>query len=116
MGRFLVGTRFFVKPAARCDIDLATENRFEVFGQHGIVEIDHAVHRAMVGDRTSLHAQFSQTTRQVTQTDGSVQQAVFSVQVQVRKGRYRHDSSKWAARLCPAVRFPVAVFYRMARI
>ena len=92
MGAALVGA--LVEAAAFGDVDLAPDNGLDVRLFAGLVEFDHAVHGAVVGDRYGVHSQRFRLGHQVGNLADAVQHAVLSVDVQVGESvvnnRIRH--------------------------
>ena len=87
--RVFAGDLGLVKAAALGDVDLAPDDRVDARLLAGLVEVDHAVHHAVVRDRQGLHAQLLGALHQRPDAAGAVQQGVFGVQMQVRKGHAR---------------------------
>ena len=69
----------------RADVHLAADHRMDALGLGRTVEVQHAVHHAVVGDGAGLHAQRLQPLHQRLDAARAVQQRVFRVQMQVCK-------------------------------
>ena len=69
--------------AVVADIGLAAEDRLYAVGLGLFVEVDGAEHVAVVGERDGVHAQAGQLGEQILQADGSVEQAVLAVNMEV---------------------------------
>ena len=68
-----------------CNIDLAADDRMNSFFLCGAVEVDDAVHRTVVGDGNGGLPQFGNTVDQSVNAAGAVQQAVFTMYMQMGK-------------------------------
>jgi hypothetical protein len=69
----------------RRDVGLAAEDRLDPGVLGLLVEVDHAVHVAVVGEGHRVHAHLLTGLEQVGQPDGPVEQAVLGMQVEVRE-------------------------------
>ena len=78
---------FFETIAA--DIDLAADDRGDAGVPAGVIKIHRAVHDAVVGDGGVGEAQLLQAADQRADAVGTVQQAVFGMQMQMGKGHER---------------------------
>ena len=76
----------FVQPGAPGHIYLAADDRMDALGLAGPIEVDGAVHNAVVRDGHSRLPQLLYQLRQVPDAAGAVQQAVLRVDVQMGKG------------------------------
>ena len=74
-----------VKPGARRDIYLASDNWFDPIFLRAFVEIDHPEHNPMVSDRHSTLSERFCAFDQPLDPAGPVQQAVFSMHMKMRK-------------------------------
>ena len=88
--RVFAGDLGLVKAAALGDVDLAPDDRMNARLLAGLVEVDHAVHHApwSVIARDSMPSSLARCTSG-PDAAGAVQQGVFGVQMQVRKGHAR---------------------------
>ncbi len=73
------------KSTARSDITFAPEDRMDPLLLHNAKKIDRSVHHSMVGDGTGRHAEFFKLSCQIPNTDRSVQEAVFGMEMQMGK-------------------------------
>ena len=69
----------------RRNVNFATDNRLDAALFGGLVEIDNAVHCAVVGYRQTRHAEIFCRVEQVADSRRPVKQAVFGVNVQMRE-------------------------------
>ena len=69
----------------RADVHLAADHRMDALGLGRAVEVQHAVHHAVIGDGAGLHAQLLQPLHQRLDAARAVQQRIFRVQMQVCK-------------------------------
>ena len=76
----------FVQPGPPGHIHLAPDDRVDALGLAGPIEVDGAVHNAMVRDGHRRLAQLLHQLRQVPDAAGAVQQTVLRVDVQMGKG------------------------------
>ena len=76
----------FVQPGAAGYIYLTADDRVDALGLAGPIEVDGAVHNAVVRDGHRRLAQLLHQLRQVTDAAGAVQQAVLRVDMQMGKG------------------------------
>ena len=79
----LVGA--FFEPRLRRDIDLAADNGMDALLLTGAVKVDHAVHDAVVGDGKRRKPLPLGGRGYLADTAGTVQQAVFGMNMQMRK-------------------------------
>ena len=84
----------FVPPVA-AHIGLAADDGLQPCILHGGIEVDDAIHHAMVGNGAAVHAQRLHALNQPGNAARAVQQAVFRVQMQMRKahGVLRSDNT-----------------------
>ena len=74
-----------VKPRMRRKVHLAADDRMNAPGFAGAVKVDHAVHDAVVGQRTGSLAQRGDAVHKALDPARAVQQTVFTMHMQVRK-------------------------------
>ena len=79
-----------LQPAARCDIDFATDDGLDALLPRRLVEINRAIEHAVVGERKRGELQFVRAVDQLVEPAGAVEQAVFGVKVEMDKVRMRH--------------------------
>ncbi len=95
------------------DVGLAAEDRLHTVGLGLLVELDGAEHVAVVGHRHRLHAPFLNLAAEVRHADGTVEQRVLGVQVQMCEvihargiacevGRHWREPTPSGSRLGPA--------------
>ena len=93
----------FAATAARCalfkairtDIDFAADNRLHARFVRGVIELDRAEQRSMIGERNRVHAQLFGARDQLVDAAGTVQQAKLGVIMQVNEiGAHRSPSSR----------------------
>ena len=72
----------FVQPVA-ADVDLAADDGLDARILHGGIEVDAAVHHAVVGDGTGGHAKRLDALDELWNAARAVQQGIFRVQMQV---------------------------------
>ena len=84
---------FLFQPAARRDIDFAADDGFDAFFAGSLIEINDAVHGAVVGDGQCGEFQFMGLVHQPVQPAGAVEQRILGVQVEMNKVRVRHGGS-----------------------
>ena len=75
-----------IQPGAPGHIHLTADDRMDALGFAGSIEVDGAVHNAVVRDGHRRLAQLLHQLRQVPDAAGAVQQAVLRVDVQMGKG------------------------------
>ena len=75
----------FFKPVLT-DVHLAADHGRDIVFLAFVIEIDHAVHHAMVGDRGMRLTQRLKALHHIADAVGAVEQAVFRMQMQVGKG------------------------------
>ena len=81
----LPAANLLVKARARCDIDLAAEDRLDAVCLCLLIEIDHAVHDAVIRDRRTIHAKLPDTLDILLDLVGAVEQTVLRMHVQMCK-------------------------------
>ena len=90
-GSFLGGIRLFIEAAAWGEIDLAANDRLDAFRTAFLVELNGAEEVAVIAQGERGHFELHGTFDQVWDAAGSVEKAVFSVDVEMDKGiRRRH--------------------------
>jgi len=95
MIRGIAGVRgFLFEAATRRDIRLASNDWLESFLLRGLVELDGAVHVAMIGHSHAGILQRMRLVDNVGNTARSVEQAVLGVQVKMDKIRVLHQNSR----------------------
>ena len=84
-----------VEAGAPGHIHLAADDRMDPLRLAGAVEVDGAVHGAMVGDGAGGLPHLADAPGQIPDTAGAVQETVFRMDMQVRKrhGSYSCSSS-----------------------
>jgi len=92
----VVQPRRLVPAGAGSHVDLAADDRMDAGGLGRFIELDHAVHNAVVGDRQSLHAQFLGPGHQLVDLAGAVQKAVAGMGMQMHKFRHGKNLRKFA--------------------
>ena len=85
MIRLAVKRVYLVKARARRDIDFAPDDGLDARGLRRAVEVDHAVHDAVVGDGNRLLPDLLYARHQIADAARAVQQAVFRMQMQMDK-------------------------------
>ncbi len=85
-----VELRVPVAHAPRGEVGFHAQDRLDARALGGAIEVDHAEHRAVIGQRQSRHAQFAGALHQVRDAAQAVEQRVFGMDVQVNK---RHGHS-----------------------
>ena len=98
---FALGIDLFVHVGAH--VHFAADHGMDALCLAGLVKIDRAVQHAVVRDGAGVHAQRLQALGQLADAAGAVQQAVFAVQVQVRKC-HGHTSPVLIIPIIPYVR------------
>ena len=107
VGRLLL--RVTRAAVSRRDVRLHADDRFDATGARLLVEVDHPVERAVVGDSARLLPKLLDAIEQLGDAREAVEQAVFGVKVKVRKHlsvkrlQHRYYSSAWPSsgeRLC----------------
>ena len=81
---------FLVQPAARRDVRLASDDRFDAAFRRRLVEIDRAVHVAVIGDRDRRHLRRVRLLHHVINAARPIEQAVLGVQMQMDEIRMLH--------------------------
>ena len=71
--------------AVAANVHLAADDGLDARVLHGGVEVDGAVHHAVVGDGAHVHAQLLHPLHQLGDAACAVQETVFRVQMQMRK-------------------------------
>ena len=84
---------FLLQPAARGDINLAADDGFDALFPRRLVEINHPVHGAVVGDGEGGKFQFMGLVHQPVQPAGAIEQGILGVQMEMNKVRVRHGST-----------------------
>ena len=74
-----------VKARVRRKVHLAPDDRMNALGLAGAVKVDHAVHDAVVGQRTGGLAERGHAVHKTLDAARAVQQAVFTMHMQMRK-------------------------------
>ena len=82
---------FLLKPAAGGHINLAADDRLDAAPAGGLVEVNRAVERAVVGDRQGRKLERMRPLHEPVQPAGSIEQRILGVQVKVNKFRVRHS-------------------------
>ena len=77
--------QFLVKPGIRSHVYLTAQDRFDPRFSGCTVEIDHAVHNAMVGDCRAVHAQLLDPGYVLLDLVGTVQQRIFCMNMKMCK-------------------------------
>jgi hypothetical protein len=83
---------FLVEARARRDVGLATDDRLKPLLLRGLVELDGAVHVAMIGHRHRRHFARVRLVDHVRNAARPVEQAVLRVQMQMNKIRVLHQN------------------------
>ena len=81
----------FLQAAARGDIDLAADDRFDSLFARRLVKINRAVKHAVVGDGQGGEFQFVRLFHQPVQAAGPIEQRILGVQMQMNKIGVRHE-------------------------
>ena len=79
------GGGFFLQARTGRDIHLATDDGFHAFGTRFLVEIHHAMHRAMIRDGERWELQLVRLLHELVQTARAIEQRILGVQVQMDK-------------------------------
>ena len=87
MMRVRIATSFF-EASARCHVDLASDDRLDSFALTGTVELYRPVHDAVVGKCYRCVTAFLGAPGDLARTACAIQQAVFTVQVQMYEIRH----------------------------
>ena len=90
----LVEIRISVKTRARCRIDLTADDRSDSGLPRSPIKIHDAEHGAVIRNGERIHTQLSGPFHQSFDARGSVEQAVFRMNMQMCKA---HDSTPFAA-------------------
>ena len=85
MIRLAVERVLLIKARARRDIDLAADDRLHARGFRRAVEVDHAVHVAVVGDGDGLLPDLLHARHDVADAARTVEQAVFGMHMQMHE-------------------------------
>ncbi len=85
MKRFTILIGVAVLHGARREVGLDADNRFDAGVGTGAVKVNHAEHRAMIGNRQRIHAEVFGTMDELVNTAETVQQRVFRVDVKMHK-------------------------------
>src|SRR5258706_3486389 len=72
-------------PISRGEISFASDNRFDPFLLHRVIESDRAVHVAMISHGARVHTQFQSSLCQRVYLNRAVEEAVVSMQVEVNE-------------------------------
>ena len=88
-----------VRHPAAGHIDLAPDNRLDPGGLGGLVEINAAVHNAVVRQGNGALAQLLYPVHHAVNAAGSIQKAVFTMDMQMYKA---HVTPPWKAARCAA--------------
>ncbi len=83
---------FLFQPAAGRDINLAADDGLDAFFARGLVKINRAVHRAVIGDGERGELQFMRFFHQPVQPAGAIEQRILGVQMKMNKVRMRHGN------------------------
>ena len=75
----------FVESRPRCNIYLASDNRFSSFLQGCPVKIDHAIHDTMICNSKAVHAQLLSLRHNLINLTQAVKQTVFRMHMKVCK-------------------------------
>ena len=86
MARLAVKFVLLIKARARRNIDLAADDRLDALSFAGAVKVDRAVHHAVVRDGAGGLPHLLDKLRKVFDAAGSVEQAVFRMNMKVGKG------------------------------
>src|ERR1017187_10227558 len=78
---------FLVPPAARRDINLATDDGLDALLARGLVKINDPVHRAVVGDGQRGEFQFMRLLDELVHAAGAIEQRILGVQMEMNKVR-----------------------------
>ena len=94
------------------DVDLAPDDGLDSLGFAGLVEIDCAVHDAVVGHGDGVHAQFFGAQDERLDVAGPVEQAVLGMEVEMneRLGHVRHPGADRGGREYPSALFRDSLF------
>jgi len=79
--------RCFVESAAGRNVNFDTNNGFDAGLDRFFIKLDGAEHGAMIGGGHRMHAELSGTLQQIVNANGTVQQAVLSVHVEMNEIR-----------------------------
>ena len=82
--------RFLFQAAARRDINLAADDRFDALLPRRLVKINRAVKDAVIGDGQGGELQFARLLHQPVQAAGAIEQRILGVQMQMNKIGVRH--------------------------
>ena len=83
-----------LKPAARGDVGLVADDRVELGGLGGLVELQGTVEIAVVGDRQGVHPEFDGTVHESVDRAGPVEQAVVAVAVEMDERLRAHPCAR----------------------
>ena len=83
--RTVVDLKHLIKAGARRDVDLAADHRLDPLPFALLIEVDHAVHHAVIGDCAGGLPQFFYPLHQLWNAAGAVEQAVFGMYVKMHK-------------------------------
>ena len=82
---FLIKHLFPVKPCARSNINLTSDNRLYALAFTRLIKINSPVHITMVGNSKRLHTKLLCTQNKLLDTAGAVKQRKFRMQMQMSK-------------------------------
>ncbi len=80
--------------AARGDVGLATNNRFNPMRVHRVVKRDRAIHIAVIGHGARFHPQFLGALGERIDLNGSVEEAVIGMKVEMYEVFGVHDGNR----------------------
>ncbi len=89
----VVGSGGFFGEVFIDQIDFASDDGFDAFAFGGFLEVDRAVHRAVVRHGDCRHIHFGDAAHEVFDADGTVEHAVGGVHVQVHKLFLGHEQT-----------------------
>ena len=76
-----------VEPAVDSHIDLTAYDRMKTFGFHLFIEIDNTIHNSVISYGTGSHAHLNKSVRKVFKSDGTVEETILRVKVQMNEAR-----------------------------
>ncbi|MBA7654041.1 hypothetical protein ES703_61915 [subsurface metagenome] len=80
-------TSLTAEAAAGSEIHLTADNRLYPHLPSGLVKLNHAIHRAVVGNGQAVHTQFPGSRYQLWNAAHAVKQAIFGMDMEVSKHR-----------------------------
>ena len=86
-----VGDFVLFRMAAFCNVELLAADRVNAVGMADVLEVQHAEHVAVVGQREGLHVQLFGAGNQGIQLARSVQERIVRVYVQVHELAFRRS-------------------------